>query len=101
MEHQDHWTHEITLSGLYSGTDNVANLQLAIRQAQQAATADQGWAAQAPPGSAAARELQAVAHYQDAINERPRLSTVADSQPRAANIACSQKLANGPGHHTR
>jgi rubrerythrin len=61
VEHQDHWTHEITLSGLYSSTDNVANLQLAIRQAQQAATADQGWAAQAPPGSAAARELQAVA----------------------------------------
>ena len=61
VEHQDHWTHEITLSGLYSGTDNVANVQLAVRQAQQAATADQGWAAQAPPGSAAARELQTIA----------------------------------------
>ena len=61
VEHQDHWTHEITLAGLYSGTDNVANLQLAIRQAQQAATADQGWAAQAPQGSAAARELLTVA----------------------------------------
>src|SRR5437764_9103523 len=29
VEHQDHWTHEVTLAGLYSGTDNVANLQLA------------------------------------------------------------------------
>jgi len=61
VEHQDHWTHEITLAGLYSGTDNVANLQLAITQAQQAATAYQGWAAQAPQGSAAARALLTVA----------------------------------------
>jgi rubrerythrin len=66
VEHQDHWTHEITLAGLYSGTDNVANLQLAIKQAQQAATADQGWAAQAPPGSAAARELLTVAARENA-----------------------------------
>ena len=61
VEHQDHWNHEITLAGLYSGTDNVANLQLAIRQAQQAATADHGWAAQAPQNSAAAGELLTVA----------------------------------------
>ena len=28
-----------------------------------------------------------AADYQDAINQRPRLSTVADARPRAANIA--------------
>jgi rubrerythrin len=61
VEHQDHWTHEITLAGLYSGSDNVANLKLAITQAQQAAAADKGWAARAPKGSAAARELRTVA----------------------------------------
>jgi rubrerythrin len=61
VEHQDHWTHEVTLAGLYSGTDNVANLHQAIRQAQQAATASQGWAAQAPQNSAAARVLLTVA----------------------------------------
>jgi rubrerythrin len=61
VEHQDHWNHDITLAGLYSGTDNVANLQLAITQARQAATADEGWAARAPRGSAAAREVLTVA----------------------------------------
>jgi rubrerythrin len=61
VEHQDHWTHEITLAGLYSGSDNVANLKLAITQARQAATAGKGWAARAPKGSAAARELRTVA----------------------------------------
>jgi rubrerythrin len=61
VEHLDHWTHEITLSRLYSGSDNVANLKLAITQARQAATADEGWAARAPRGSAAARELRTVA----------------------------------------
>jgi rubrerythrin len=61
VEHQDHWTHEVTLANLYSGSDNIANLKLAITQARQAATADEGWAAQAPKNSAAARELRAVA----------------------------------------
>jgi rubrerythrin len=61
VEHQDHWNHEITLAGLYSGSNNVANLRLAITQARQAATADEGWAARAPRGSAAARELLTVA----------------------------------------
>ena len=61
VEHQDHWTHELTLAALYSSSDNIANLQIAITQAQQAATADEGWAAQAPKDSAAARELRTVA----------------------------------------
>jgi rubrerythrin len=61
VEHQDHWTHEITLAGLYSSSDNIANLKLAITQARQAATADNGWAARAPRGSAADRELRTVA----------------------------------------
>ena len=38
-----------------------ANLRLAITQARQAATADEGWAARAPRNSAAARELRTVA----------------------------------------
>ena len=61
VEHQDHWTHEITLANLYSGSDNIANLKLAITQTRQAATADEGWAARAPRNSAAARELRTVA----------------------------------------
>ncbi|MEU0968505.1 ferritin family protein [Streptomyces sp. NPDC005917] len=61
VEHQDHWTHEVTLAGLYSGSDNVSNLRIAITQAQQAAKADSTWAAKAPRGSAAAAELRAVA----------------------------------------
>jgi rubrerythrin len=61
VEHQDHWNHEITLARLYSGSNNVANLQLAITQARQAATADAGWAARVPRGSVAARELLTVA----------------------------------------
>lgn len=61
VEHQDHWNHEVTLAGLYSGSDNVANLRTAITQAQQAAKADTSWAAKAPKGSAAAAELRTVA----------------------------------------
>ncbi|MFF3468930.1 ferritin family protein [Streptomyces sp. NPDC002619] len=61
VEHQDHWTHEVTLAGLYSGSDNVANLRTAITQAQQAAQADTDWAANAPKDSAAAAELRTVA----------------------------------------
>lgn len=56
--HQDHWTHEVTLAGLYSGSDNIANLRTAITQAQQAAKVDTSWAARAPKGSAAAAELR-------------------------------------------
>jgi rubrerythrin len=61
VEHQDHWTHEVTLAGVYSGSDNAANLRTAITQARQAAQADTGWAAKAPRGSAAQAELRAVA----------------------------------------
>jgi rubrerythrin len=61
VEHQDHWTHEVTLANLYSGSDNIANLKLAITQARQAANADEGWAATAPKNSRAARELRTVA----------------------------------------
>lgn len=60
VEHQDHWTHEVTLSGLYSGSDNDANLRTAITQAQQAAKAYTGWAAKAPRGSGAATALRTV-----------------------------------------
>jgi rubrerythrin len=61
VEHQDHWTHLVTLAGLYSGSDNIANLQTAITQAQQAANASTSWAAKAPKGSAAAANLRTVA----------------------------------------
>jgi rubrerythrin len=60
VEHQDHWTHELTLAALYSSSDDIANLQIAITQAQQAATSDEGWASQPPKDSAAARELRTV-----------------------------------------
>jgi rubrerythrin len=61
VEHQDHYIHEITLSVLYSGTDNIANLQIAVTQAPQAAKADEGWMDKAPKGSAAAFVLGIVA----------------------------------------
>jgi rubrerythrin len=61
VEHQDHWTHEQTLGNFYSGSDNVANLKTAIKQAQQTASQDTNWAARAPRGSAAAGELAAIA----------------------------------------
>jgi rubrerythrin len=61
VEHQDHWTHEITLANLYSGTDNIANLRTAIDQAKQAASADRNLAAKAPKRSAAAAQLKTVA----------------------------------------
>jgi rubrerythrin len=53
VEHQDHFTHEITLSGFYSGTDNIANLKIAIMQAQQAAKAYKGFAVDSPDCNAA------------------------------------------------
>jgi rubrerythrin len=61
VEHQDHWTHEQTLGNFYSGSDNVTNLQTAITQAQKTAGQETRWAGQAPPGSAAANQLKAVA----------------------------------------
>jgi rubrerythrin len=61
VEHQDHWTHEVSQAGLYSGTDNAANLRTAIAQAQQSAKAYTDWAAKAPQGSTAATELRTVA----------------------------------------
>ncbi|MFF3910568.1 ferritin family protein [Streptomyces sp. NPDC001848] len=66
VEHQDHWMHEVTEAGLYSATDNAANLRTAIEQAQQSAKAYTDWAAQAPENSAAATELRAVAARQTA-----------------------------------
>jgi len=64
VEHQDHWTHEVTLANLYSGSDNTANLKTAVKQAEAGAAADTAWAAQAPKGSAAAQQLKAVAARQ-------------------------------------
>ncbi|MGV9564575.1 ferritin family protein [Streptomyces sp. NPDC003480] len=61
VEHQDHWMHEVTQAGLYSATDNAANVRTAIGQARQAAKAYARWAAQAPENSAAAAELRAAA----------------------------------------
>jgi rubrerythrin len=66
VEHQDHWTHEVTLANLYSASDNVSNLKLAIAQAQQTANADSTWAARAPKGSTAATQLKTVARREDA-----------------------------------
>jgi rubrerythrin len=63
VEHQDHYTHEITLSGLYSGTDDIANLKIAITQAKQAAKAYERWADEAPDGKAA-HVLRAIAERQ-------------------------------------
>src|SRR5258708_9609275 len=45
VQHQDHWTHEITLANLYSGSDNIGNVKIAIAQAQQATSADGNHAA--------------------------------------------------------
>jgi rubrerythrin len=61
VEHQDHWTHEITLANLYSGSDNIGNLRIAIAQAKQAASADSNLAAKAPRRSVVAVELKTVA----------------------------------------
>jgi rubrerythrin len=66
VEHQDHWTHETTLAGLYSGSDNVANLKDAIPQARETAKADRRLAAKAPKASDAAVQLEAVARREDA-----------------------------------
>ncbi|NJC66562.1 hypothetical protein HC028_18915 [Planosporangium flavigriseum] len=63
VEHQDHYTHEITLSGLYSGSDNIANLRIAILQAQEAAKAYERWAGEAPDHEAA-HVLRKVAERQ-------------------------------------
>ena len=60
VEHQDHWTSEITASNYYSGTDNVANLKLAITQARQTAQEDRAWAAK-KPSSSAAKVLRTIA----------------------------------------
>ena len=53
VEHQDHWTHEINDANLYSGSDNIANLKMAISQANQTAGQDRAWAAKNPNSSAA------------------------------------------------
>jgi rubrerythrin len=66
VEHQDHWTHEVTLANLYSGSDNIGNLKIAIAQAQQTAKADSVWAAKAPKGSTAAAQLKTVARREAA-----------------------------------
>jgi hypothetical protein len=66
VEHQDHWTHEITLANLYSGSDNIVNLKTAVAQAQQAAGADRNLAAKAPKRSVAAAQLKAVARREGA-----------------------------------
>jgi rubrerythrin len=69
VEHQDHWTHEVTLANLYSGSDNIGNLKIAIAQAQQAASADSNVAAKAPKRSAVAAQLKTVAS-REAANAR-------------------------------
>ena len=60
VEHQDHWTSEVTTAGFYSATDNIANLKLAITQARQTAQQDRAFAAK-KPNSGAARVLREVA----------------------------------------
>ncbi|RNL73147.1 ferritin family protein [Streptomyces sp. I6] len=64
VEHQDHWTREVTMAGLYSGTDNAANLRTAIAQAKQSAKKYADWAARFPGNSTAAAELRAAAERQ-------------------------------------
>jgi rubrerythrin len=66
VEHQDHWTHEVTLANLYSGSDNVGNLKIAIAQAQQTGKADSILAGKAPKGSTAAKQLNIVAGRENA-----------------------------------
>jgi rubrerythrin len=66
VEHQDHWTHEVTLANLYSGSDNIGNLKAAIAQAQQTANADSILAAKAPKRSTAAGQLKTVARREGA-----------------------------------
>jgi rubrerythrin len=67
VEHQDHYTHEVTLASLYSETDNAANLETAITQAKQVAHND-FVRADRDPSSQAGRLLRAIAfeEYQDA-----------------------------------
>ena len=60
VEHQDHWTHEVTLASIYSGSDNVANLQTAIDQAQQAAANFDQYSQCVPAGSKAQKLLNSV-----------------------------------------
>ena len=64
VEHQDHYTHEVTLANLYSETDNEANLETAITQAQQVAQKDFA-RAEENPGSQAARVLHKIAIQED------------------------------------
>ncbi|HYZ30106.1 MAG TPA: ferritin family protein [Thermoleophilaceae bacterium] len=61
VEHQDHYTHEVTLANLYSGSDNVANLETAVAQTRQTAQDYDSLGAQLPGGSKAQRELRALA----------------------------------------
>jgi rubrerythrin len=60
VEHQDHWTHEVTLANVYSGSNNVANLRTAITQARQVADQDRSYAAMMP-NSKAAQVLRTIA----------------------------------------
>ena len=61
VEHQDHYTHEVTDASLYSGSDNTANLKTASAQARQTAKDYETYAAQEPRGSRARPELLALA----------------------------------------
>jgi rubrerythrin len=68
VQHQDHFTHEVTLAKLYSGSDNASNLRTLADISSQIAAKYRVWAAEAPTGSAAAAVLQAVATREAASN---------------------------------
>lgn len=68
VQHQDHFTHEVTLAKLYSGSDNAANLRTLADITSQIAAKYRVWATEAPTGSAAATVLQAVAARETASN---------------------------------
>jgi rubrerythrin len=99
VEHQDHYTHEVTLANLYSSSDNNGNLKIAIAQAQQTAKDFETYAGQVPQHSAAHRELSALAGreradaslLQQALNGNtptaPHVTAVAVTTAKAAKYS--------------
>jgi rubrerythrin len=98
VEHQDHWTGEVTTAGFYSATDNLANLKLAITQARQTAQQDRAFAAK-KPNSSAAQVLRQVAaretHDASLLSEALRAAEGTGSIP-AAPAVTKVKVVSSP-----
>jgi rubrerythrin len=89
VEHQDHYTHEVTLARLYSASDNTANLKTAIAQAQRTAKDYETYAGCEPHGSQAQRDLRTLAARErhDAMLLHRALAGNIPKPPRVATDA--------------